>query len=331
MRWMALFLATGCATRVPIDVMEPAEYTVPASVARLALVDRAPSDYTFKTLYSLRESLADGPRFELVSNEAAQAAFTKASTTVGQPISKEAAEAICKQTAATGIVSLESLRADSQWSWSEREEERVEDQRILKTDGSQENVQVVKNVTVQLATLKMDVVSNWALMDCEGNVLDEHTVALDAFRNGEGDSKSDARLDAGNVNGLRSALLGNVGILYMQRISPWGSQVSRRMFSGGNSHIRAGRRAAVEGDWESAYRRWKTAAKKGNSDSPRAWLNLAVHHEQKGNLKVALKYAKRAAHKLNKRWIHAYVTDLETSIEKKIQLGKQLGPETDDE
>ena len=68
MRWMALFLATGCATHVPIDVMEPAEYTVPASVARLALVDRAPSDYTFKTLYSLRESLADGPRFELVSN-----------------------------------------------------------------------------------------------------------------------------------------------------------------------------------------------------------------------------------------------------------------------
>ncbi len=51
MRWMALFLATGCATHVPIDVMEPAEYTVPASVARLALVDRAPSDYTFKTLY----------------------------------------------------------------------------------------------------------------------------------------------------------------------------------------------------------------------------------------------------------------------------------------
>ena len=329
MKWLAAVGLMGCATRVPLDVMEPAEFTVPASVKRLALVDRAPSDHSFKVLYALRESMSDGPRFELVANETAQAALTAASPVVGQPVSGEQAAAICADTSATGIVALDSLRVNHEWSWGEREEERTEDQRILKTDGNEERVQVVKTVTVHQAFLSLTADSTWSLMDCEGTVLDEHTVRRRESHSGEGDTKADARINTGNLDTLRSRLMGDVGVSYRGRISPWSTQVARRMFKGGSAHIRAGRRAAVAGDWSSAYRRWKTAAKKNNGDSPRAWLNLAVYHEQKGNVKVALKYAKRAAHKMNKPWIHRYVSELQSSIEKKIRLGQQLGLEND--
>jgi tetratricopeptide (TPR) repeat protein len=161
-------------------------------------------------------------------------------------------------------------------------------------------------------------------------LLDEHTVRDGRSVMGEGESKSDAQINAGGFTGVKNLLMKDVGELYRDRISPWSDTVSRRLFTGGSSHIRAGRRAAVAGDWESAYRRWKTAAKKHDSDSPRAWLNLAVLHEQKGNLKVARNYASRAAHATNKDWIHAYVSRLEESIEKKKRLGQQLGPETDE-
>lgn len=329
MKWFAAMALMGCATRVPLDVMEPAEVTVPASVQRLALVDRAPSDHSFKVLYALRESMSDGPRFEVVANEAAQAALTAAAPVVGQPVSAEQAAAICSDTSATGIVSLDTLRVGHDWSWDEREEERTEDQRILKADGHEEQVQVVKTVTVHQAFLRITADSTWSVMACDGTVLDEHTVRLRESYSGEGDTKADARINTGNLNTLRSHLMGDVGVAYRGRISPWSARVDRRLFRGGSAHIRAGRRAAVAGDWSSAYRRWKTAAKKNNGDSPRAWLNLAVYHEQKGNVKVAFKYAKRAAHKTNKPWIHRYAAELETSIEKKKRLGQQLGPETD--
>ena len=132
MKWLAMVGLMGCAARIPLDVMEPAEFTVPSSVQRLALVDRAPSDHSFKVLYALRESMSDGPRFELVANEAAQAAFTAASPVVGQPVSGEQAAAICADTSATGIVSLDTLRVNHDWTWGKREEERTEDQQFSK-------------------------------------------------------------------------------------------------------------------------------------------------------------------------------------------------------
>jgi tetratricopeptide (TPR) repeat protein len=326
---MVLFAMAGCSTHVPLEVMEPAAYTAPASVQRLALIDRAPSEHTFQVLYSLRDALSESPRFEVVPNESAQAAFTASATPSGQMLSAATAKKICKDTASSGIASLESLTVNDEWEWSERSEERTESQRFLKKDGTQEEVAVVKAVTVYEATLSLDASSRWTLLDCNGAVLDEHTVALDQKWVGEAESRADARLNAGNVKRLQSTMMGDLGLLYRSRISPWSAQISRKLFRGGNAHIRAGRKAAVSGDWSSAYRRWKIAAKKGNSDSPRAWLNLAVYHEQKGNLKLALKYAKRASHKLNKGWLHRYVGALEESIEKKIRLGQQLGPDVE--
>ena len=193
-------------------------------------MDRALSDRSFKVLYALRESMSDGPRFEVVANEAAQAALTAAAPVVGQPVSAEQAAAICSDTSATGIVSLDTLRVGHDWSWDEREEERTEDQRILKADGNEEEVQVVKTVTVHQAFLRITADSTWSVMACDGTVLDEHTVRLRESYSGEGDTKADARINTGNLNTLRSRLMGDVGVAYRGRISPWSAQVERRLF-----------------------------------------------------------------------------------------------------
>jgi len=330
MRLIVPFLFVGCATHVPLNVMEPAEITVAAPVQQLALVDRSSSAHSYQVLYGLRDALAQGPRFEVVANEAAQAAYTAVKTTVGQPLDGKVTKALCKKTGATGIVSLESVVVDDRWAYDERSEERTESQLLKREDGTSESVEVTKMVAVHQATLTLESTADWQLLDCEGTLIDQHNVTLKQMTSGEGDTQADARLNVGNVERLQGTLMGNLAHKYRGRISPWSNVISRRLFRGGNSHIRAGRKAAVSGDWSNAYKRWKTAAKKGNSDSPRAWVNLAVLNERKGNLKIALKYARRAANALNKRWVHEYVGKLEKSIEKKTRLGQQLGPESED-
>jgi len=280
-------------------------------------------------VYTLRDALSDGPRFEVIPNETVQSAYTTIKSTVGQPLGKVASAGLCKKTGATGIVSLESVSVADRWAWDERPEERTESQLLKREDGSSETVEVVKTVMVHHTTMILDSTSVWVLLDCEGNRLDEHTVTLQEKRVGQGDTKADAQLDAGSVEVVQRQMMGSIARTYRSRISPWNDVVSRRLYRGGNRDIRSGRKAAVAGDWKSAYKSWKTAAKKGNSDSPRAWVNLAVLNERRGHLKVALKYARRAANSLNKKWVHAYVAKLEENIEKKTRLGEQLGPESE--
>lgn len=318
-----------------MEYMEPAGFTVPPEIQRIAIIDRNPGADRFKVLYTLRDELASGPRFEVVTNEAAQSAYTASGLLVGQALTAEAAQSICKKTTATGIVSLNTISRNQSMIIKSNDEERTEVQRQRKSDGSEEEVEVTKTVTVYTYTNTQRVHSNWDLLNCDGESLNEHNVeaTVKTITNSEHPpSSSDGTFLSTNPQGDQNRedeLLGQVGRRYSTQISPWNAQVARRLYRGGNSDIRSGRKAAIAGDWNAAYENWKKAAKKGNADSPKAWLNLAVHHEQKGNLKVALKYAKRASKALGKPWVHAYVSDLEERIQKKIQLGQQLGPDSD--
>ncbi|MGB0641040.1 MAG: DUF6340 family protein [Myxococcota bacterium] len=335
MRPFVFVLFTGCSVHIPLEYMEPAGFTAPPEVQRLALVDRNPSEHSFKVLYTLRDELASGPRFELVSNEAAQGAYTATGSLVGQPLTADAAKAICDNTTATGIVSLKSLSLTNETTVDSHDEERTEVQRQRKSDGTEEEVEVTKMVTMYTYTHTTKGTSQWDLLNCNGESLDQHTVETDVERitsseqAPSGTSGNFISTNTHQYQELEDEVLGRLGRTYSARISPWNAQVARRLYRGGNSDIRSGRKAAIAGDWNAAYESWKKAAKKGNADSPKAWLNLAVHHEQKGNLKVALKYAKRASKALGKPWVHAYVANLEERIQKKIQLGQQLGPDSD--
>jgi hypothetical protein len=315
--------------------MEPAGFTAPPEVQRLALVDRSPSEHSFKVLYTLRDELASGPRFEVVSNEAAQSAYTATGSLVGQPLTSDAVKAICEKTTATGIVSLKSLSLTKATTVDSQDEERTEVQRQRKSDGTEEEVEVTKMVTMYTYTNTNKATSQWDLLNCNGQSLDQHTVETEvktittSEQPPSGSNGTFISTDTHRSQELEDELLGKLGRTYSARISPWNAQVARRLYRGGNADIREGRKAAIAGNWSGAYENWKKAAKKTNSDSPKAWLNLAVHHEQKGNLKIALKYAKRASKALGKTWVHAYVADLEERIQKKIQLGQQLGPDSD--
>ena len=335
MRPFIFVLFAGCSVHIPLEYMEPAGFTVPPEIQRIAIIDRLTNEHSFKVLYTLRDELASGPRFEVVTNEAAQSAYIASGLLVGQALTAEAAQSICKKTTASGIVSLNGIGLHKKMTVESNDEERTEVQRQRKSDGSEEEVEVTKTVTVYTYTNTQRAHSNWDLLNCDGESLNQHIVELtgtSVTTSEQPPSSSDGTFLSINPQGDKDRadeLLGKVGRRYSTQISPWNARVSRRIYRGGNSDIRSGRKAAIAGDWNAAYENWKRSAKKGNADSPKAWLNLAVHHEQKGNLKIALKYAKRASKAIGKPWVHAYVADLEERIEKKIQLGQQLGADSE--
>jgi hypothetical protein len=330
--WIGIASSLGCAGHLRIDVMEPAEIKVKQDVTTLALVDRQPSRHSFKALYALREAVADAPRFKVVSNESAQAALNGAAPTSGKPLTKSNARSICRATGASGIASVERFVVHDEWVYSEREEEVTETQTVTLKNGDQEDVEVTRDVTIHEARFSLNVDSSWTLYDCDGEVLDTHAVALGQTWTGEAESKADARLDVGEPKKLRATMMGSAGRVYRNHISPWARQVDRKYFRGGSSQVRAGRKLAEANAWDKAYKEWKKGAKVDrNKAAAKAWHNLAVYHEQKGNLKLALRYAKRASKVLGRGWVDDYPDLLEERIANKIRLGEQLGLEEEED
>lgn len=318
----------GCAGKVHIQVMEPAEISVSQKVKTLALVDRQSNRHSFRVMYALREGIAAAPRFEVVDNAAAQNSLTRQSPATGKGLSKSAARAICRDTQATGIVSLAHFVIDDSWDFTWRTEAVTETQTITKTvDGEsiEEEVEVTRDVVVHEATFQVKLDTRWTLYDCDAQVLDTHTMADAGIWSGEGSSRSDAKLETGEAKKLRAQLLGEVGRKYRSRISPFTRQVQRLYFRRGSSELRRAHSDVQAGRWDAAHKLWETAADDSSSKTQaKAWHNLALYYENKGDLQKAHTYAKRAAAVLGKDWAKRYPKAIEERLVDDARLKEQL-------
>ncbi len=331
LKWMPLLGLLGCAGMAHVQVLEPAEITVKQSVKSLALVDRQSNKHSFKVMYALREGIAAGPRFEVIDNAASQAALTRQAQASGHALSKSAAGAICSDTQATGIVSLEQFIIDDSWDFSSREEEVTESRTVTKTVKGrtvEKEIDVTRDVVIHEATFTVKLDTRWTLYDCDGEALDSHSMVDNGEWTGEGSTRADAKLGTGQPKKLKATFLGTVGRKYRSRISPFTHHVLRLYYRWGSSEIRAGHSRVQEQDWGAAERLWTEAAKDSSKTlKAKAWHNLAVYHEQKGDLETALKYSKRAAKVLDTSWVRSYPDALEDRLKDDERLKKQLGEE----
>jgi hypothetical protein len=296
------------------------------------MIDRDGKRRGYKALYALDQAigaaLSGPPRFDVVPYDTAKAAYEAHARDTNKPLSKAVTEGICEDAAVSGIVSIERLDLSDEWNFSTRTEEVTETQTVTRENGDEEEVEVTREVTIHEANLEITVDSNWKLYACDGEVIDTHGIKDARSWSAEGETRADARENVGTVKTLRATVLGTVGQTYRGRISPWDHTVVRRYFRGGSKQVRDGRKQAKSDDWDAAYALWKKGAKAGNPKAAaKAWHNLAVFHENKGNLKLALKYARRASKVLGRGWVDRYPAALEDRIADHERLGKQLGLE----
>lgn len=95
----------------------------------------------------------------------------------------------------------------------------------------------------------------------------------------------------------------------------------RRYFTSGNSQLREGDQAAVSGDWQKAITLWEKAAREAGSKSvkSKAQLNLALGYEILGNVEQAIDWALESYETMYRPLTYEY---LETLKRRKNELNK---------
>lgn len=294
----ALVSLAACRPSVKIEYMYPAEFTLPAEVKTVAVVDRVARGESGEAVKGLEDALAGSPRLAVANPAAAAAALAKVKVAAGAPLDAASAGAVCASAGASGIVSLEDYRFAGDWRYEQITEPvtKIVHEKPAGCDNCDTvDKEVTEEVPMVIATFDGATATTWQVTSCAGAPLTSDMVGASGSLEGKGERDADAREDAGDTSVLEAEIAGAVGAGFSTHISPRQVAESRRYFKSGSREIRAGAKDAKAGKWNQAQSAWKDALK-SDSDKVRgkAQLNLAVSYEREGDLAEAVKHARKA-------------------------------------
>ena len=322
---LLLALLIGCKGHVTINYLKPAKVTIDPTVQVLAPIDRAGQHLSGEAMKELIDQLGYSGRYQVVEPAAAAAAFAKHPAIVGMPLTQEIALGVCADTTADGILTIESVQPDPTWSDTTKEVEHIRTEEYTE-DGETKVREIREEYKLAVATLTLTYSAFMSTYDCNAKVLDAFEIVVVHEAVGEGDTPALARAAIADQNALHFAAARDIAQRYARRIAPTGSSVNRVFYKGGTSGIRSGSQAASRGDWDKAREYWALAAEGAEGKSKgKALFDLAVAHEEQGQLSEALDYAGRADALLNNKASARYVKQLKKRVEMEKKLGRQLG------
>lgn len=174
-------------------------------------------------------------------------------------------------------------------------------------------------------TLIMDIESGWRIYDAhQKKIIDVNKFTEVKEYVSWGSSYNDARikLPSKRHSLKESGIL--AGEKYGFRISPIWVNVSRTYFASKEEKFKLAKSCVKLGDWDGAIGFWKDMTSHDNIKlSRRAYFNLAVAAEVKGQLDVALEYAKKSRDLGEKRAV-SYIKTLNSRKQDEIRLKEQL-------
>ena len=144
------------------------------------------------------------------------------------------------------------------------------------------------------AIYAVDARADWKFYSCKGTVLDQKTIRIQDRWDGEGDTRIEAKEDAGNTESIHHDIHQILGLGYVQRISPYEVDVARSLYGG--RHLKQGNLSVETGRLDEAQPEFKRIAKSTvGKTKGKALHNLAVAEEAFGELSDAFEHAQRAA------------------------------------
>ncbi len=330
-----LLLLTGCKHHVNLEVLQPADVTLPAHIDRIAVLDRSRPKNTGQgvldtiegaltgeapgadregarsAVYGVVDTLSESPRYEAVIPLVDRDRFPP--DIFDKPLTRGQVKEICRQNGCDALVALDAFDSDSIVSFDTHTEKDTDSQGRSLT------------VLMHDAYRDTNVVSSWRLYDARnGQVLDE----VRDYRRGDSWSAS-ARTRAAAVASLANIydttrIVGSSsGRVYGARIAPLYVYVSRDYF--GRKEFKEARRHVQAGDWKGAEKRWEKLSKSSDPKvKGRALYNLALAHEVRGELYPARKLAKQAAIQLGTRHSRRYIRVLDYRISQRKRVSEQM-------
>jgi hypothetical protein len=300
-------MLTGCAATLNLEVLQPAQITLPAHITKVTFVDRSRAKNAGQAILGAAEGLLTGeglgadnegrdssaegviriigesPRFEYIPNGLRKKDLD--SSLFAKQMDPATLKTICEPIGCNGVVSLEAFDSDVQTLFDTRSGTKTEDGKTVQT-------------TEWSATRTTSVLSAWRVYDVQSGVAQDYLRDYNYSRSwsGTGDTKAKARNDLpGKTRTVRMAGLG-AGESYGRRIAPNFIWVRRVWYPGGDDSMKMAKRMVRADDWAGATELWMSVVK--NAVDPKlkgkAQFNLALAAEVAGDLDLAVAESQKA-------------------------------------
>ncbi len=333
-----LFMSSCITSSVTVQVLEPAEITVPFEIKKFAVanrslpakdarlgnivegiltgegiyVDREASD---KCIRGVVDVLVSSPRFDVIIPSGIDLRGTGTSV-FPIPLEWNEVKKICTQNNADALITLETFDSDVATRFRTVRKTKKVNQRPV-------------HYTEHIATLGINIEAGWRVYyPSTKKIVDENVFRDNKFWESSGPTQESA---TGKLPNRRNAIT-NAGFFagqqYGFRISPVWTNVRRMYYISGNDDMKAAKYKVKTNDWHDAAEIWQKYTNSTDKKlAGRATYNMALACEIDGKLNIALTWAKKSYQNFNNKSAGTYVNVLNRRIMDQDKLRQQMGGE----
>ncbi len=337
-----LFLAvlslifTSCKTTyVTVNVLKPAQITIPNRINNLVFVNRSlpAKSERFKNILEgavtgeailadrrgaeecikgVMASLSQSPRYKVVAPANVDLRGTGTREFPPQ-LDWRVVEDICKQNQADALITLDVFDSNNAVKVGERQVERKEGERVIKS-------------TEFLATLRVDIETGWRIyFPADKRVIDQNIYTDGRSWSHASDAKKKAEAGLPFLDNAIADAGFFAGSQYAHRISPMWINVSRYYYKKGNNDFKTADRYGKSGDWKGAAHIWEKYVNAGDPKiADNACYNMALAEELEGNLEKALEWARKSYTAYNNKKGRYYANILQQRLRDQERLDQQM-------
>lgn len=301
------FISCRSTNYVTLTVTEPAPVTVPASLKKIGMINRAQRsdkkpvleqidqvlsvegknldrDGALKAMTGLSEELKGNERFTDVQYLIDEHIEYSGPGVFPEPVSWDKIAGICNKYNLDGIIALEYYDTDSRISYS-----------TAKVN-LQNPIGLKVPALEHVATANTIIKTGWRLYDnTSKTIVDEFNLAGKVSTAGKGLNPVAA---ASAIIGRKEAVNQEsykIGQSYALSMMPYKTRVSRTYYVRGNETFKLAKRKAQTGNWDGAAELWIQETKNPKSKvAGRAMYNMAIINEIEGDLDRAITCAQRS-------------------------------------
>lgn len=338
-----LVLTASCTKSVYLNVLKPAPITISKEINTIAVVNRykprkgtgwqnvlegaftgeqlwMDRDGALSAVNGVSQGLLQSPRFTVKS-----VSFELEGTGTGNfppPLSSDEITKLCNELNVDALLLLESFDSDKFSTVKQRER----NQNTKSKNESNTNSNSTKNVYYE-ANQTINVSVGWRLYNKNTlTISDEVTLRSGLSWNKEGKTEREALSFLPVEREAIKDVGYDAGLRYASRISPTWITVTRSYYGKGSENIKQGFLRAQNNDWEGAIQFWKNEVETSNDFKikGKAAFNMAVASEVKGELDMALMWAKKSGYDFkNKKGIN-YIRQIQQRIDEIKMLNEQM-------
>jgi len=335
-----LLLFNSCGTSMTqLEVLQPAEFSVPGHIELIATVDRSRPRGGFSSFLEGaltgedigqdrrgRQSALDGltnaltrtPRFQ-VRSTGLEMTGSRGGQRMELPLSWSEIERIAQRHNVDAVLVLESYDSD--------QSVRTRTQKYTEKNKDGEKIEKIRYISEG----NMQVKLGWRLYDPKSRIImDEFSARADTDVKGRGATEAAARADLPDQVRVARDVSYDAGIRYGMRIAPVWITVNREFYRTAKKEDKESMQMADRyikaNDWDSAVKVWKDLLNTAvdSKTAGKAAHNIAVADERYDRLESALDWAQKAYTQYGNKNSRTYIRELEQRLNDRRKVEMQM-------